>query len=221
MEEGCAKPGDECPIGKGGRVDGVVATWVEERGFGWVDHNGTRFYAHIRAFRKGRVPAKGDEVSFEPCKDPLDRLFASNLILKKPHEGPGVWACLQVAVLLVLPLMAGFRLPGPAWIPALWVFVVSSVAWRTYRSDKKAAQAGAWRVSETMLHSLEILGGWPGAFLAQRRYLHKTRKMSYQGIFQSIVFLYQLVSLDLLLDHRLWSELVQMLAESGLLDAVR
>ena len=221
MEGEAEKPSEAIPIGQGARVDGVVATWVEERGFGWVEHKGTRFYAHIRAFRKGRVPAKGDEVSFEPCKDPLDRLFASNLILKKPHEGPGLWACLQVAVLVVLPLLAGFRLPGPGWIPPLWFLFVSVVAWRTYRSDKKAAQAGAWRVSETMLHSLEILGGWPGAFLAQQRYLHKTRKTSYQIIFQSIVFLYQLVSLDVVLDHRLWNELVQSLAESGLLDGGR
>ncbi|MDE0835608.1 MAG: DUF1294 domain-containing protein [Akkermansiaceae bacterium] len=63
------------------------------------------------------------------------------------------------------------------------------LSWRTYRSDKKAAEVGAWRVSETMLHALELFGGWPGAFLAQKRYRHKTRKASYQAIFQSIVFL--------------------------------
>ncbi len=95
------------------------------------------------------------------------------------------------------------------------------MAWFTYRSDKEAAATGGWRVSETTLHALELAGGWAGAFLAQRRYRHKTRKASYQAIFQSIVFLYQLAALDVVLDHKLWEQLVEVLAESGVLDLKR
>lgn len=203
------------------RLLGVVSLWYEERGFGWIEDDSGRHFAHIRDFRKGRVPVKGDELTFELGLDSKGRSCATKLVLKNPHSGPGVWACVQLAVLLVLPLMAGIRLPGSGWLPVSVMLVMSVAAWRAYRSDKKAAEEGAWRVSETMLHSLELLGGWPGAFLAQRRYHHKTRKASYQAIFQSIVFLYLLASLDLLLDHRLWDQLVQLLVESGILDLAR
>ena len=30
---------------------------------------------------------------------------------------------------------------------------------------------------------VELLGGWPGALLGQRRFRHKTRKRSYQLVF--------------------------------------
>lgn len=200
------------------RLDGIVWDWVEERGFGWVEHGCNRFFAHIKEFKKGRVPVKGDEVTFVLGVDPQGRPCATKLLLDKEHEGPGLWACLQLVVLLVLPVMAGLKLSGSLWLTTLGLLVVSVLAWVAYRSDKKAAESGAWRVSETMLHLLEISGGWPGAFLAQRRYRHKTRKESYQAIFQSIVLLYQLFSLDMVLDHHLWSQLVEILQESGLLN---
>ena len=200
------------------RLSGWVADWVEDRGFGWVEHQGGRLFAHIREFRKGRIPIKGEEVTFTQGLDPLGRPCATRLVLKQEHKGPALWSCIQIAVLLVLPVLAGLKLPVAAWTGPCAMLVASVAAWRVYRSDKKAAEAGAWRVSETMLHLLELIGGWPGAFLAQKRYHHKTRKASYQGIFQSIVFLYQLVALDVVTDHQLWDSLVQILAESGVLD---
>jgi len=45
---------------------------------------------------------------------------------------------------------------------------------------------------------LRMLGGWPGAFLAQRVFRHKTSKLSYQVVFWAIVLVYQLVALDYL-----------------------
>lgn len=200
------------------RIEGTVSDWVAERGFGWVHSVEGSLFAHIREFPKGRVPLKGDEVTFITGKDPAGRVCATKLILKKAHEGPGLWACTQLAVLLVMPVLAGFKLPGPGWVLPFLMLVVSVFAWICYRGDKKAAATGAWRISETALHSLELLGGWPGAFLAQQRYRHKTRKASYQAIFQSIVFLYQLAALDTVLDHHLWAQLVQALAESGMLE---
>lgn len=61
-----------------------------------------------------------------------------------------------------------------------------------YGVDKRAAVSGRWRVPEVQLHTLEILGGWPGAFVAQRIFRHKTKKKSYQGMFW-LVLLFQIV----------------------------
>ena len=37
-----------------------------------------------------------------------------------------------------------------------------------------------WRTQEQTLHLLEILGGWPGAWIAQKLFHHKSRKTSFQ-----------------------------------------
>lgn len=56
-----------------------------------------------------------------------------------------------------------------------------------YYWDKRAARKGNWRVPESVLHTLELLGGWSGAFVAQRLFRHKTKKQSYQSTFWMVV----------------------------------
>lgn len=57
-----------------------------------------------------------------------------------------------------------------------------------YGVDKRAAVKGNWRIPEIQLHTLELLGGWPGAFIAQRLFHHKTKKKSFQSIFWLMLF---------------------------------
>ena len=52
-----------------------------------------------------------------------------------------------------------------------------------YALDKSAARHGQWRVSESTLHLLAIIGGWPGALVAQQLFRHKSRKASFQAAF--------------------------------------
>ena len=52
-----------------------------------------------------------------------------------------------------------------------------------YYVDKIAAINHAWRVPENTLHTLEFLGGWPGALCAQKLFRHKTSKKSFRAIF--------------------------------------
>ena len=46
------------------------------------------------------------------------------------------------------------------------------------------------------LHEVEILGGWPGALLAQQLLRHKTKKTSYQVVFWLIVLMHQIYWVD-------------------------
>nr|WP_217908835.1 DUF1294 domain-containing protein [Halomonas maris] len=57
------------------------------------------------------------------------------------------------------------------------------LAYITYAIDKKAAINNRRRVSEKTLHLLGVMGGWPGAFLAQQRLRHKTQKTAFQVTF--------------------------------------
>ncbi len=61
--------------------------------------------------------------------------------------------------------------------------VISVIAYITYAIDKKAAINNRRRVSEKSLHLLGVLGGWPGALLAQQRLRHKTQKTAFQVTF--------------------------------------
>jgi len=61
--------------------------------------------------------------------------------------------------------------------------VISVIAYITYAIDKKAAIKNRRRVSEKSLHLLGVLGGWPGALLAQQRLRHKTQKTAFQLMF--------------------------------------
>lgn len=195
------------------RLDGRISVWETERGFGWVEFEGGSLFAHISEFPKGFIPRKGDEVTFEPGLDPKSRPCVTSVVAKRKDVGTSVRACLKLLPLLILPFWANLKLPVAVWMVPTAVLPMSIAAWMMYRDDKKRAATGRWRVTETELHGLEFFGGWPGAFLAQRKFHHKTRKLSYQMIFWSIVFLYQLASLDKVLDHLLWNEMDAFLKE--------
>ena len=104
----------------------------------------------------------------------------------------------------VLVLIVFLALPGYAiqrlglelrWVAA-YVAVLNLLTYWTYAWDKRRAKNDEWRIPEARLHFLELLGGWPGAFLAQRRLRHKCSKTSYQFTFWLIVFLWQFVAFD-------------------------
>jgi uncharacterized membrane protein YsdA (DUF1294 family) len=61
--------------------------------------------------------------------------------------------------------------------------LMSLITFVAYYLDKHAAQLCRPRTPEATLHVLELLGGWPGALLAQRLIRHKNAKVGYQVVF--------------------------------------
>jgi uncharacterized membrane protein YsdA (DUF1294 family) len=59
----------------------------------------------------------------------------------------------------------------------------------TYAIDKFAAKSGGWRTKETTLLMLGLVGGWPGAMLAQQFLRHKSIKASFPAAFWTTVFI--------------------------------
>jgi uncharacterized membrane protein YsdA (DUF1294 family) len=59
----------------------------------------------------------------------------------------------------------------------------SVVAFLAYAFDKSAARAGRWRTAETTLHAFGLIGGWPGALVAQRTLRHKSSKQPFKTLF--------------------------------------
>ncbi len=60
---------------------------------------------------------------------------------------------------------------------------LSLLCFVVYARDKSAACSGQWRTRESTLHLLALLGGWPGALLAQQRLRHKTSKTRFLLLF--------------------------------------
>ena len=58
-----------------------------------------------------------------------------------------------------------------------------------YGIDKSAARHGRWRTAESTMHLLAVIGGWPGALIAQRLFRHKSSKPSFQAAFLFTVLL--------------------------------
>lgn len=94
------------------------------------------------------------------------------------------WTVLSafVAALAIAYIM----LDLPWWMPALYG-ILSLVAFVAYAADKAAARRGRQRISEQTLLVLGLIGGWPGALVAQQLYRHKTRKRSFRRAFWATV----------------------------------
>lgn len=70
-----------------------------------------------------------------------------------------------------------------------YLLLVNLAAYALFAHDKRAAERGQWRVSEDSLLFISAIGGSAGAFAAQRRFRHKTRKQPFQTLFRTVVVL--------------------------------
>jgi len=183
---------------------GIIAEWIDSKGYGWIGSGGKRHFVHIREFERGqRRPRAGEEIRFIQGIDSKGRSYASKVTFVKScgKSNMGVW--LLLLALLALPLLALWSLPFPGWLGAGAMLLVSAITYRMYAHDKHRAVSAGWRVPESSLHLAELLGGWPGALLAQRRLRHKCSKADYQFVFCCIVILFQIAAVDVILDQRL------------------
>nr|CAP48497.1 putative integron gene cassette protein [uncultured bacterium] len=69
----------------------------------------------------------------------------------------------------------------------LFYLIASAATFGAYFLDKSAAIRGSWRTSESTLHLFALVGGWPGALIAQNRLRHKSRKQPFRAIFWATV----------------------------------
>lgn len=183
---------------------GTIVEWVDEKGYGWVKSGDKRYFAHIKDFKRGqRRPKVGEEVGFIQGIDAKGRMCAKSVTFEKSGGRVGIGIWLLLIVLLALPLLALLWLPFPWWQGAGVMLMVSAITYGMYAHDKSRAVSSGWRVPESTLHLAELLGGWPGALLAQRHLRHKCSKASYQFVFWCIVILFQIAAVDVILGHRL------------------
>ncbi len=179
------------------RYQGKITSWKDGKGFGFVATNGKseKAFVHIKAFAdRERRPVEGDLISYELILEQNGRFRADKIrfaggaaVAPRPAQSASLTIIFTAAFCCLL-LLAAFMGRLPLAFAGLYL-VASVVAFVAYAIDKSAAQSRQWRIQENTLHMLALIGGWPGALLAQKTLRHKSRKEQFQTVFWLTVLL--------------------------------
>ena len=185
------------------KLSARIVEWSATKGYGFVLFEKHRLFVHERDFlARHKRPEVGDVIEFVLGKDDQGRFCAQRVEHRNDGGRLRFWNFLLLLPLLAAPGYALWQLGGRR-DPRL-VFGcaagISVVAYLLYWLDKLRARHGEWRIAESTLHLVALLGGWPGAFLAQRHFRHKTSKLRFLLCFWMIVTLHQFLAVDYLRD---------------------
>ena len=181
-------------MGEPVRFAGRITNWNDGKGFGFVMPNGggDNAFVHVNQFqRTDRRPLSGDLISYVLYRDDRGRLQARQIRFsgqtlpqrKSPSRVPR-------AILGIVVLCGAIGTAYGGIVPAAlaWACIVlSTLSYFMYLFDKQAAGKGAQRIPEASLHLVDLLGGWPGALVAQQQFRHKTIKQPFQTVFWATV----------------------------------
>jgi uncharacterized membrane protein YsdA (DUF1294 family)/cold shock CspA family protein len=181
------------------RHQGKITTWKDDQGFGFITPNlgGKEVFVHIKAFaNRGQRPALNQIVSFELDQDHQGRPRALQVrqvghapaVSQRTASSPSNRGPIFVVAFMLALGLATLLGKLPHHIANLYL-AASLIAFVAYAWDKSAAQRNRWRTRESTLHLLALIGGWPGALLAQSSLRHKSSKPAFQLVFRATVLL--------------------------------
>ncbi len=173
------------------RMKGKLIKWDANKAFGFIQPNGggEHIFIHKTALaNRSRIPQVDDVITFSIAKDNQGRYYAGEATfsgekLKKKQANKVSKFSIYLAVLFLGLLSIAFFLNH---IPKNLLFAylgLSVVTFLAYWIDKSKAQRGAWRTQESTLHMFSLLGGWPGAAIAQQVLRHKSQKREFRAGF--------------------------------------
>lgn len=115
----------------------------------------------------------------------MDVRFAGQKIVNRKPRKPLPRVVLGAAFLLAASV--GTLLGFVPVLVSIAYGLLSCASYITYSLDKAAAGKNMQRTPELTLHFVDVLGGWPGALIAQQQFRHKTVKASFQVVFWATV----------------------------------
>jgi len=182
------------------RLQGKIDNWDDDKGFGFVEPNGggERAFVHIKAWKnRYRRPTNGDVIIYEVTRECNQRYKAINVQfskdIRRSNKGGDSKLNSQFdryfLLSFILILITSTTLSKLPLLVPLHFLLMSITTFILYALDKSAARQGRWRRPENTLHLLSLIGGWPGALLAQRKLRHKSSKISFQRVYKATVIL--------------------------------
>lgn len=173
------------------RVKGRIRLWNDQKGFGFIepDNGGKQVFIHISAFvNRNRTPRTGELVSYALSTDKDGRPCAAKATLPGdilPKQAIRIGKASAIFGATLFLFMVGISVAGSRLPPAIFglYLIASAFTFVLYAVDKSAAKRGARRTPESTLHGLSLIGGWPGALIAQQTIRHKSSKQSFRTVF--------------------------------------
>ncbi len=177
------------------RSKGKITSWNEDKGYGFITPlaGGKRVFIHINALsNRNRRPEVNDVVTYGLSKDKQGRPCAANATLagdklkRKAAQKSNPFALL-FALAFLFAVGVSVATGALQSIVLVAYVAMSLITFAAYAFDKSAAKSGRWRTSEGTLQFLGLIGGWPGAVLAQQTLRHKSKKTSFLTVFWTTV----------------------------------
>lgn len=172
------------------RFAGTITCWKDARGFGFITPRGggESVFLHVKAIRLvDWRPQGGEQVTYELQYDEKGRRQAVNVLpfitTLAPEPTPNRMPVVVVGLALLASVVTWFLVRHMNLLVCLAPVVSSALAYVAYAYDKDQAKRDGWRVSERTLHLLSLLGGWPGALIAQHTLRHKLRKPTFMILY--------------------------------------
>ncbi len=173
------------------RTKGKISSWNDEKGYGFIEPlgGGKRVFIHIKALaNSSRRPEINQVVTYALSTDEQGRpcavkaTLAGDRLPQRQKKSSGMLSIASAFIFLLLVALAVIAFKAPPAILGIYL-VASLITFVTYALDKSAAMKGNWRTPESTLHMLSLLGGWPGALVAQQKLRHKSKKQPFRFIF--------------------------------------
>jgi uncharacterized membrane protein YsdA (DUF1294 family)/cold shock CspA family protein len=194
-----------------------IIEWDDSKGFGFLLHQERKLFLHRKDFaERHKRPGKGDRIHYQLGTDHKGRKCAVEAMHVNDGGKLTIFTWINLVLLLLIPLLALNKATVVNDIPLLYVagafgllIFFNIVTYGAYAGDKQQAQAKEWRTPESSLHILEAIGGWPAAFIAQRKLRHKTSKGEFQLVYWFIVISHILIALDYIRGWKILTALLQ------------
>lgn len=179
------------------RIKGKITSWKEEKGFGFITPTGggKQIFVHIKAFHnRKKIPAINQPVTFTLSTDKQGRSCAEKVtrageVLSKNTKKGNNYCVIFVPILFAVFVGVSALTNKIEFLVFPFYLAISLLTFILYAVDKSAAQNGSWRTQESTLHLCSLVGGWPGAMIAQQTLRHKSKKQSFRAVFWITVML--------------------------------
>lgn len=178
-------------------LHGKLTSWNDEKGFGFITplSGGKQIFVHIKAFNnRYQRPQLNQQFSYSQSNDKRGRVCATDVTYIGKQSGGSkragkVLPAIIVGGLFFAALGVSELIINRSALIVAFYLVASLVTFSIYAIDKNAAKKGAWRIAEAHLHLLALIGGWPGAMVAQQTLRHKSKKQEFRFVFWVTVIL--------------------------------